>query len=143
MDLSRSRAAPEKILEKKKYFGFLHFNGIRNNDATFWKHPGGDVMMYCDRSSSCSSSELQKEKFRQSWMLVDYYIRMPWDLTRAWGTSKVRSGGTGHPLMVLGAWVVAPNNTNASHNMVLKTKMMTKLGDTNHTRNRTTYRNKF
>ena len=112
VDLSRSRDAPQQILEKKKFFGYLHFNGIRPNEETFWKRPGAGLMQYCDRSADCSSSKLQKRKFRQSWMLADYYIRIPWSLTRAWGHSLVMNGASGQALTVKGSWKT--NSSNAT-----------------------------
>ena len=77
--------------EREEGIGMLHFNGARPN---FFKQ---GLMQYCDRTKSCSRVEDNKKMFRETWMLAEYYIRLPWKWVNFMRQSMVVGNG-GYPL---------------------------------------------
>lgn len=77
--------------ERENGIGMLHFNGARPN---FFKN---GLMQYCHRTQSCSRDKENKKIFEETWMLADYYIKLPWKWVNFVRQSMV-VGGSGYPL---------------------------------------------
>ncbi|CAJ1953949.1 unnamed protein product [Cylindrotheca closterium] len=79
---------------------YWHFNGIRNQRRGFW-HRDYDFMCRMDVSVECprdSSNETTLERFRQSWPIADFYVRIPWLWVRYMAMSLIPTGEEGYLL---------------------------------------------
>ena len=77
--------------------GMLHFNGIRDNNESYFEK---GLEQYCERSRFCSQSVQARSKFDQSWGIADYYVKLPWAWVKFFGQSIIRMGEAGHSLKI-------------------------------------------
>ena len=83
----------------------IHFQGgsapKRQLYGTNYYSEGKDLMEFCDRVKTCSRSEIEKEKYRESWGLGSYYLRLPWRwMIQNYGRANLRPGDPeGHPFI--------------------------------------------
>mmetsp|Transcript_32298 Transcript_32298/g.78569 ORF Transcript_32298/g.78569 Transcript_32298/m.78569 type:complete len:403 (-) Transcript_32298:43-1251(-) len=87
-----------KIVDQE--IAYWHFNGIRNQRRGFW-HRDYDFMCRMDVSVECvrdSTNETILERFRQSWPVAEYYVRIPWLWVRYMSKSLIPSGEEGYLL---------------------------------------------
>jgi hypothetical protein len=69
------------LRREREHFAFLHFNGIRPDGDEWFK---GGVWQYCLEGECKDDAALQKE-FRQTWMLAEPYVHMPWPVAQYLG----------------------------------------------------------
>jgi hypothetical protein len=74
------------LRKKRPRFGMLHFNGRRGNHEEWWK---GGIMKYC-MEGECANNIKMQEDFRQTWMLAEHYVTIPW--TNAMYLAKGHAG---------------------------------------------------
>lgn len=87
------RRAPQTLLDKRDKVGMLHFTGSR---AGAYFEGGFDY--YCTRSNACGGNQGNLDKFRKSWALADYYVRLQWTWVKYFGQSMVDARHQGHAL---------------------------------------------
>jgi hypothetical protein len=77
------------LRKKRKQFGMLHFNGKRGNQEEWW---AGGIMKYCMEGECANNTDMQ-EAFRQTWMLAEPYVTMPWSMALYVGRSHAGAKG--------------------------------------------------
>jgi hypothetical protein len=82
------------LRKKRKYFGMLHFNGKRGNREEWW---AGGIMKYC-MEGECANNTAMQQAFRQTWMLAEPYVTMPWSMAMYLGRSH--AGAKGKPIHI-------------------------------------------
>jgi hypothetical protein len=75
-----------------QHFGFLHFNGMRAMEDEWFK---GGVWQYC-LEGECRNNETLQEEFRQTWMLAEPYVHMPWSMAKYLG----KGPGPGNKILI-------------------------------------------
>ena len=83
------------LKEKRTNIAMLHFNGMRKEGERWWE---GGVWYYCDESESCKHNATIQQHYRETWNLAEYYVHLPWDMTKFQGAAI--AGKYGHPLQL-------------------------------------------
>jgi hypothetical protein len=75
----------------------LHFTGTPPTGRSYLDTQEG-VQKYCNRVKSCRDSPEAQAFFRNSWGLIDYYVRVQWKWVKYFGESSVHFGEQGRKL---------------------------------------------
>ncbi len=92
------RPHPHKLLDAverdERKAGMLHFTGAFGE--TYFSGTTG-LDKYCERTSRCKNYVAALYKYRSTWGLAEYYVRLPWKLLMYFESSKIPSDQEGFP----------------------------------------------
>jgi hypothetical protein len=86
------RNEPQTILDKDQDVSFVHFTG--SYSSPYYEN-GLDKFCIGESDGGCEG-ESDLEKFRKSWGLAEYYVRITWRWLLYFATSSVRPHENGH-----------------------------------------------